>query len=538
MKRVTILLCGLCLHATALRAQATHEKEVASSIQKVTVYLKGAQITRTARATLPAGLSILRFTGLSAQLNAESVQVSATSNFTLLSVSTQTNYLKENELSEEAKRLQNEKSVLQAKLDRESVALQVLEEEERLILSNKTLGGQQGWSATDLSAVAELYRNRLTELKLKKLEVNQTIKKLQEDLQKIQQQIQEAGAKRRPTATSEIVVHVSAPAAGPTEFRLTYLVDNANWQPSYDIRVQDISRPIAITYKANIVQNTGEDWPNVSLTLSTGDPGKPNTRPELLPWWLRFQDLIAHQAGRMYDLYTADDAKVQKLATNTSLSEQAVIASGPSVQQIARTTTVEFQIAQPYSISSGTKPLTVAMADLEIPAYYEYYCAPKLDKTAYLTASITGWENYNLLSGEAMLFFEGTYVGKTILNTTATNDTLLISLGRDEGIVVERTREKEFSSKSFLGNKTTQTNAWGIEVRNKKKQPISIVVEDQYPLSTHEEIEVSLDTAPGANNDPLTGKLAWRRQIPAGKAERFAFRYTVKYPKRRSLTLE
>lgn len=537
MKRVAILLCGLCLHAVVLRAQMSNEKEVSSSIQKVTVYLQGAQVTRTARAALPAGPSMLRFTGLTAQLNPESVQVGATGNFTLLSVSTQTNYLKENEPSEEVKRLQNEKNALQARLEREVVALQVLEEEERLILSNKTLGGQQGWSAADLSAVAELYRNRLTELKLKKLEVNQTLKKLQEDLQKIQQQIQEAGAKRRPAATSEIVVQVSAPAAGTAEFRLTYLVDNAQWQPSYDIRVQDISRPIAIAYKANIVQNTDEDWSNVSLSLSTGDPSKPNTRPELLPWWLRFQDPMAYLGGRVLGLSTTDDARAQKTAANTLLNEVAVVG-GPSVQQVARTTTVEFQIAQPYSIPSGAKPLTVVMADLEIPAYYEYYCAPKLDKTAYLTAGITGWETYNLLSGEAMLFFEGAYVGKTMLNTAATSDTLLISLGRDEGIVVERTREKEFTSKSFLGNKTSQTKAWVIEVRNKKKQPISIVVEDQYPLSTHEEIEVSLDAAPGANNEPLTGKLTWRKQISAGKAERFAFRYTVKYPQRRAVALE
>ncbi len=536
--RKIIVCIGVCLCVSTLFAQATQEKEVASSIQKVTVYLKGAQVVRTARATLPAGSSVLRFTGLTSQLSTESVQVSATGNFTLLSVNTQTNYLKENEPSEEVKRLQNEKNALQARLDREGVALQVLEEEERLILSNKTLGGQQGWSAADLSAVAELYRNRLTELKLKKLEVTQTMKKLQEDLQKLQQQIQEAGTKRRPTATSEIVVHVSAPAAGPAEFRLSYLVDNANWQPSYDIRVQDISRPVTIAYKANIVQNTGEDWPNVSLSLSTGNPGMSNTRPELLPWWLRFQNPIAYLKERAYNLNLPDYTSAQKANANTSSLNEVVVAGGPSVQQVARTTTVEFQIAQPYSVSSSTKPLTVTMAELEIPAYYEYYCAPKLDKTAYLTAGITGWETYNLLSGEAMLFFEGAYVGKTVLNTEATSDTLLISLGRDEGIVVERTREKEFTSKSFLGNKTSQTNAWVIEVRNKKKQPISIVVEDQYPLSTHEEIEVSLDAAPGANNDPATGKLTWRKQIPPGKAERYTFRYTVKYPRRRGVVLE
>ncbi len=538
MRKIILPALVLCIASTQLVAQP--EKEVASTIQKVTVYLQGAQVTRNAKAAIPAGASVLKFTALSPILDPESVQVSATGNFTILSVNHQVNYLKETEPGEEIKRLQAEKNQLQAKLDREQVNLQVLDEEERLILANKTLGGDKGWTAEDLKTLADLYRARLTELKVKKLEVGQVVKKFQEDINKLQNQINEIGAKRRNMATSEILVAISAPAAGQAEFKLSYVAPNAGWTPAYDIRVEDISRPVALTYKAHIAQNTGEDWPNVQLSLSTGNPAKTNIRPELQPWWLRFYEPVAAYGvmGRAAGVEAQSAMKAKPANDRIFADELREVSAGPTVEQVGRTTTVEFQIAQPYSIPAGAKPLMVTIAQEEIPAYYEYYCAPKLDKTAYLTAGIAGWDAYNLLSGEALLFFEGAYVGKSYLNTKATGDTLLLSLGRDEGIVVERTREKEFSSKQFLGAKTTQTTGWNIEVRNKKKQAVSIVVEDQYPLSTNEEIEVTLDAAKGAVNDPALGKLSWRLQLPAGKAEKLNFRYSVKSPRRRQLELE
>ncbi|HRF39227.1 MAG TPA: DUF4139 domain-containing protein, partial [Saprospiraceae bacterium] len=166
------------------------------------------------------------------------------------------------------------------------------------------------------------------------------------------------------------------------------------------------------------------------------------------------------------------------------------------------------------------------------------YCVPKLDKTAYLTAGIADWNSYRLLSGEALLFFEGSYVGKTYLNTAETGDTLRLSLGRDESIVVERKREKEFADKQFLGGKITQTTGWNIELRNSKKQAVSIVIEDQYPLSTSEEIEVKLEQSKGAVVNPATGQPLWKLNIAPGKTEKLNFRYSVRYPGKRQLTLE
>ena len=120
-------------------------------------------------------------------------------------------------------------------------------------------------------------------------------------------------------------------------------------------------------------------------------------------------------------------------------------------------TNLEFNITIPYDIPSDSKQYTINIQDFSLPATYEYYCAPKLDREAFLLARITGWENYNLLSGEINLFFEGTYVGKSHLNVRNTNDTLDLSLGRDKGIVVTRVKMKDF---------TEAKNHWQQQTRN------------------------------------------------------------------------
>jgi uncharacterized protein (TIGR02231 family) len=154
------------------------------------------------------------------------------------------------------------------------------------------------------------------------------------------------------------------------------------------------------------------------------------------------------------------------------------------VQQNVNTTTVEFEIELPYTIPPDGKPYGVKIDEHTVPASYEYYCAPKLDPDAFLTARVTDWEDYHLLSGETNLFFEGTFVGKSFLDVASVSDTLVVSLGRDEGVVVERTKLKAFSKRQLLGTRRTASLAFEIEVRDNKGVPVRVVIEDQVPLST------------------------------------------------------
>jgi len=334
-------------------------------------------------------------------------------------------------------------------------------------------------------------------------------------------------------------VKILAKAATSGDFELGYLVRNAGWYPTYDLRVKDIQNPVELAYKANVFQNSGENWDKIVLSLSTGNPSLSGLLPDLQTWRLRFYDPVANRQN-YYNQQQNNEMAKSKAAPE--LSQQAIRdraeAERPVVEYGENSVSFEFRIEIPYDIPSDAKYYTVNVNQYTIPAYYEYYAAPKLDKTAYLTAQLTNWDQYNLLNGEANLYFEGTFLGKSFLDVQSTEDTLAFSLGRDESVVITRTKEKQFAEGQFIGNKKTETRGWDIELRNKKKQKINIVVEDQYPLSTNDDIEVTLDDAKGAEVHTEAGLLKWKLAIDPGKAEKLNFRYSVKYPKKQRLVLE
>lgn len=533
MNRILFIFVALLIINVLQAAPA--EKDVSSTIQAVKVFRQGAQVTRTGKTSIPIGESVLKFTNLSPNLDPQSVQLKANGNFTVLSVSHQINYLREVEKSEAYQKLVAERDALQSKMDREQIALQVLSEEENLILANKNVGGDTGATVEKLKAVAEYYRSRLSEIKLKQLEINASVKELQEELAKVQRQINDM-SNRINQPTSEVLVKIQAKSATSGDFELGYLVRSAGWKPVYDLRVQDISSPVELVYKANVFQNSGEDWNKVQLSLSTGNPSRAGVKPELQPWWLRFYEpVVAYQKQQQNQSLKRESAPPPPPPPPGYADETADFAA---TEYIEGTTSFEFRIELPYDIPADGKQYTVNIDEYSIPAYYEYYAAPKLDPTAYLTAQLTNWEQYNLLNGEANLYFEGTYLGKSFLDVQSTEDTLTLSLGRDEGVVVTRTKEAQTASNQFIGNKKTEIRGWNIELRNKKKQAINIVVEDQYPVATSEEMEVTLESAKGAEVDKETGMLKWTLNIAPNQAEKLNFRYSVKLPKKKKVILE
>jgi len=192
----------------------------------------------------------------------------------------------------------------------------------------------------------------------------------------------------------------------------------------------------------------------------------------------------------------------------------------------------------PYTIKSDGKTTIVDIQNYTLPATYQYYAAPKLDPSAFLLAKVSGWEDYNLLSGYINLYFEGTYVGKSYLNVKDTKDTLDFSLGRDENIVIERKKQKEYNTSQFIGSNRKVSFAWEISVRNKKKTPVTIVVEDQLPLSTDNQIEIEKGETPEATYDETNGILKWKFTLNSAETKKVNFSYSVKYPKDKNVYIE
>ena len=201
------------------------------------------------------------------------------------------------------------------------------------------------------------------------------------------------------------------------------------------------------------------------------------------------------------------------------------------VTTIQTSLNTEFEIGLPYTVSSASKPTLVDVRSYEMKADYEYSVAPKLDQDAFLLARATGWEEFNLLPGEANVFFEGTFVGKSYIDPNNIKDTLSVSLGRDKRIVVKREKLKDFTTRKMIGGNQRDSYAWEVSVRNTKSEVVKITVEDQVPVSQNSQIEVTVSDIGGARYNKDTGKLIWNMTLQPNETKKVVFKYEVKYPK-------
>jgi len=501
-------------------------QEVESSIDQVTVYRNGAQVAREATLSLKKGRNEVTFTGLSPYLNSETIQLSGSGDFMILSITHQKDYLGQQPQQSRLQELKTRRDSLERLIEKKQTTKSVLDQELNILLSNTNLkGGQQNLSAAELEKAMEYFHRKLTDLESGKLALKRELADLNEELEKINRQISELDDHARNR--SVITAVFQADEAGQARVKLSYLVSRATWNPSYDVRVSDIESPVNLSYKANIQQSTGVDWTDVNLEISSAVPTRGGALPELSPWYIQFHEPRREKAQ------TTGNAMLQAAPVPDQAAEDRAeqMRQAVPVQEMQNQTSFSYQVEVPYNVPSGGKGVAVEIKNSDIPAQYRYYTVPKRREQAYLTARVTDWNQYNLLPGEANLFFADTYVGRSSINPRAMGDTLSFSMGRDESVVVDREALREFEETNFFGNKVRKTFARKISVRNSKSKPVDIEVLDQVPVSQHEDIKVSLKEGTGARHNRQTGILTWQLQIKPGDTKELRLVYEVEYPK-------
>ncbi len=523
-------------------ANATdNEKTVKSDIKDVTVFLNGAQITRTGNTYLNEGTTYVLFQNLSPYINPTTVQVKGEGSFTILSVRYQLNYLNNIAINKEVKQINDSIEMLQQDLTLLQGMQNVYAEEEAMIIANKAIGGQDiGVKVTELVLAADFFRTRLTDIKTKQIDIQKKTKKINEKLAQLTNQLSLVNSNMNKPS-GEIIVAVSAKEGVNAKFTFSYATTNASWTPIYDLRATDINNPINLFFKSKIRQTTGEDWKNIYITLSTGNPTQSGARPILPPWYLSFYNPYVYYDQDKSGGLRKESKKDEEVSSNAPKSLDQMpgrdaLTLGSFTSVVETQTNVEYKISIPYTVLSDGKEAMIDVQNYTLPAQYQYYCVPKLDVDAFLMARVSGWEQYNLLSGEINLFYEDTYVGKSYVDVRNTNDTLDISLGRDKNIVVTRTKTKDYQSRQFIGANKKETYSWEIVVKNKKKQAIDLVLEDQIPLSTDKDIEIEKIEISNATYEETTGKLIWKMKLNAGDSKTYKLSYSVKYPKDKTLS--
>lgn len=523
-KLITVLLLIFSSFAFAQKPVFTTAK-----VNAVTVYFNAAEISQTANLSLPVGTHEIVIKNIANYLNENTVQIGAPSGLTVLSSQFTNDYISEYDIDESSpaiKKVRDSITIVQKQLNQlnntRSAEMKTIE---MLDKNQQVSGVNSGLNVSELMKMVEYYKAKRTEISNLVDLLNEKERKLNDLLTKLNSKLEINSSKEEKNATGKLVLQVMNQTAGAITLDVSYLTNNARWSPFYDLRADNVTSPINMMYKAQVVQNTGIDWKKVKLTLSSGIPNQNNQAPLINPWFLAYQPVYAAVSQANYDR----DESVKIRAKASIAKESSSISNYTTINE--NQLNISFDITILYDILSNGKIHSVSLKEIKLPATYKYYTAPKLDKESFLLAEISDYSKYNLLKGEANIIFEGMYVGKTIVNPGQTSDTLNLSMGRDKKIVITREKVADKSGTKFLSAKKEQTFTYDITIRNNKKEAIALKLEDQYPLSTDKEIEIELKQKDGAKINSEKGLLSWELNLKPNETKKIRISYTVKYPK-------
>jgi len=518
MKKNTLTIVGIM--AIAVHSFAQQPSFVYPKIQEVTVYLSGAEVRSQETVPLKKGENTIVWRGLSPSLIHNSVQITVGNGVDILSVSTKPAELKPEVLSPGVKTIKDSIRTLEDQIEVISNQIDAYEVEKQTLKHNQHLGGAQaaGVLLTELAKAADFFRERTLKINNALTALNKKLKQLNESLvEKNNSLNREVGKIQLRRYNVEVMVNSKTDQQG--EFLLRHLIADASWEPSYDIVAGEINKPVTLKYKAQIFNHSGIDWRNVKLTLSTGDITMDASRPYLTSWTLSYTS--SANEGFLNSMVQNRDT------TGFSATEEKTVSE----------LNTSFVIEQRHSVRADGEPYRIELQTEKLDAAFEYLTIPKMELSAFLIAKITGWEKLNLIDGTANVYFGNTFIGESAINTRLIGDTLEVSFGRDNQIVVNRTKIEDKGATPSLAGKRSESFVYELQLRNNRNVPVLIKIQDQVPVSQEKDITVEVEEISNAVLDGSSGRLQWIKTLGPGETLKNKIAFTVRYPKNRTVNI-
>jgi len=554
MKTYSVILNTFLLIALTINAKSANTFK--AKVEKATVYLNGAQLFSSHDVVLAQGVNDIIFEGVSPLLQAPSLQASGKGSFTIMEVKFDAIYpeaaavIKPSTKKLKALQLVGDSIMeIQLQLDEITDKMAALQTEKNILLGNRLIKGETKRDTLNLFKDAMDYlRTRLNNLnaetyKLRREQNSRSqlmtdLLERQSNLNAIINQVENNGA-TTPQATYRIIVSVLAEQATAGSISVNYFVAQAGWTPEYDLRADNNTNKLQLTHKARITQNTGIDWNNALLTLATGTPMQSTIKPDLAPAYLSFYNAYQKEQKKR----TLEKNAPQTLSFNESLCSTGNVKNldiddakdatfsfdWTSVSDNILNT--EYDVRLRYTIPADGKQHLVAIQTKDLKTNYNLSSVPKMDASAYLLAKITGWEDLNLIPGNSRIYFDGSYIGESYIDPNTTNDTLVLSMGHDKGIVINRKKLKDKTKEKVLLEEKTIIVTYEIMIKNTKSVAAELHIDDQIPLSSNPGIVVKLADSSKAKYNEETGKLEWDINLKPKESRKISFTYEVKIPK-------
>jgi uncharacterized protein (TIGR02231 family) len=562
---VLIMLAGI-----SLEARAEKEKIVKSSIKKVTVYTSGAQVQRKASYSIEKGITTLIIEGISPNIDPNSLQVLASGDVILLDSKYHIFY-PEPDKDVNANNSIPKKILLEIRALEDSLfnlsyiiaevqyKMDILNAEKRIIENNGTIkgDGKVNDSIPLLHDAITFYHDQMMKIGKNLLQHRRNITLLQKnqgrmnkrlvDLQNYNNNKNYSHSKTKDPI-HQLLVTVSAKASTSGRIKVSYLVANAGWIPMYDLRSSAAENKIDLTYKAHVYQNTGVDWKNVKLNLSTNNPYANKTKPTLNPWYLDFytyrndgynnyNDYDKGVSNTSTGAYKLEAKEENESMYNKNRDDFDAQTADDFTSIVNTLLSIEYEIDLPYNIKSDNEKNMVLVNTKTLDTEFMYYAVPKLDLAVFMVARVTNLGELNLVPGKANIFHEGSYLGNTYINPGIMDDTLDFSLGKDPNVVVKRMLLKNDSKEKVIGDKIEKTVAYRIQIRNHKAKSVKLIVQDQIPVSRNKEIEISIEELSKGRLNEVSGIVNWNTRIKSSDSKSYDIKFKVKYDKTQSVNL-
>ncbi|MGB0525535.1 MAG: DUF4139 domain-containing protein [Flammeovirgaceae bacterium] len=507
---------------------------VHSTIHEVMVYRQSAALTRQAQFTTTQGTQKVILTGISvfAVPSSFTVHLKSSSGKLLSATYKKTFLLQEVDPKQKALKDQLQSQINQINHQLAAIHDQqtILKGMEKILDKNIDLGrSSSGFTPAQVIELSNNYQEKYLQIKTELRTLAQQATTLKNDKNRITKQVKEIKTQDTTIPTSNMEIELYSTSREKVTITCKYVVKNAGWKPSYELRAKSIANDVQLTYKAHVFQNTAQNWDGVKMTISTGSPSIDNSRPILNPLIAQISQYRANNQS-----YKVESYNLNLRTTNLAYasSSNAKVSSNIPTHSIASQLNIEYPIANKQTVNSDNQAHIMTLKNYQLPTEYIYHAVPKLNKGAFLLAKISGWHKHHLDYGTAAVFFENAYVGQSSIHPDIASDTLLVSMGRDANILVNRTLVETSSTSKFIGSTKKETLSYEISITNNKSVPIAIEVLDQIPISNNKLIEISLDQKGSASYLEAFGRLLWNLKIKPGKTKTEKFTYTVKSPKK------
>lgn len=536
------------------------QMEQKSIITAVTVYTDRAQVTRRCTAELIIGENSIIFDKLPKNVDPNNIQVNGKGAAIIKDVRFKKKQYEEIadelvlKLQKERQEVQDELSIVE-----DNIALANGEKDFVKQIVQKLTEPSQNKKSAELEPdkwvkMVSFYRQKMAAGDKEIRDYRHKQRVLLQKADKLTRELKDFGSKKEKTKNIVEVI-VQANNEGQMHLDLTYIVPGPSWYPVYDLRIDSENKNVNIAYNAIVRQNTGENWEDVSLSLSTAKPRISGSLPSLRPWRIDiYKEIDDFDAKMDFEKVRAPLAKTMKKAKKEmQLSAGMMKDFAEAVEELPEleiseanvvtgATSVLFTIDGGSTISGNNQEFKVAVMMRDFPAEFSYSSVPKLSQFAYLTAKVKNVTDFPFLAGKSNIYLDNAFVANSKLELVAPDEEFETFLGVDEAMKVEYKFIKKYeTTEGLISKKTKFAFEYKIIITNKKKTEEKITLKDQLPIAQHDDIAVEL-IKPDYKKDTTELKIneekeiEWSLKIAAGQKLEIPFSFSIEYPKSESLT--